>query len=255
MGATLNAPVRPRRRLPKPDFNQRGWRQVTGIVLALVAVGGGAALVTHLAQGEPVAKILVEGEFARVTTVQVQVAAQPWLGQSLLRVDINAVREAVEMIPWVARAQVQRRWPDSLGVTVWEHKPVARWGDVAVVTATGEVRAALVSDAEPLPQLRGPEATAKQVLTRYQDVLQWFTPNGYTVTGLTLDDRNEWSVHLLGEREIRFGRKLTSERAARLFGTARKTLSSQWARLAYIDLRYSSGFAVGWHNAAQQHSE
>lgn len=253
MGATLNSP--PRRRLPKPDFNQRGWRQAVGVFLALSAVGGGAALVTHLAQGEPVATILVEGEFARVTTEQIQAAAKPWLGQSLLRVDINGVRDAVEVIPWVARAQVQRRWPDSLGIIVWEHKPVARWGSNAVLTENGEVRTALVSDAEPLPQLRGPADTAAEVLARYQDVLQWFTPNGYTVTGLALDDRREWVVQLSDNREIRFGRELTSERAARLFGTARKTLSGQWARLAYIDLRYSSGFAVGWHNAAQQYSE
>jgi cell division protein FtsQ len=63
----------------------------------------------------------------------------------LVDVDPGLSSERLARLPWVAKAVVERRWPDSVTVTVTERTPVAAValgsGGVAVVDATGRVLA------------------------------------------------------------------------------------------------------------------
>lgn len=48
-------------------------------------------------------------------------------GDSLLGIDLQAARQRIEAIDWVASATVERRLPDSLYVTLRERRPLAIW--------------------------------------------------------------------------------------------------------------------------------
>jgi cell division protein FtsQ len=54
----------------------------------------------------------------------------------LLLVDVDAVRHALEELPWIERAYVRRLWPDRLLLTVVEQQPVARWWSTAAVNSS-----------------------------------------------------------------------------------------------------------------------
>jgi cell division protein FtsQ len=58
--------------------------------------------------------------------------------------NLDAVRGALEKLPWVRKVAVRRQWPDRLEISIEEHKPVARWGDGRgeLVNSYGEVFAA-----------------------------------------------------------------------------------------------------------------
>jgi cell division protein FtsQ len=64
------------------------------------------------------------------------------LGRSTLRVPLEQRRAALEQIPWVARARVERILPDRIRVTIEERKPVAflrQGADLALIDAHGVV--------------------------------------------------------------------------------------------------------------------
>ena len=48
-------------------------------------------------------------------------------GDSLLGIDLQASRQRLEAIDWVASATVERRLPDTLYVTLSERRAVAIW--------------------------------------------------------------------------------------------------------------------------------
>ena len=48
-------------------------------------------------------------------------------GEALLGLDIEAMRERLTALPWVVAAEVERRYPDRLLVTVKEAEPMALW--------------------------------------------------------------------------------------------------------------------------------
>src|SRR5262245_24462168 len=51
--------------------------------------------------------------------------AQVEAGAPLLRVDTGAVRERIEGIPWIERAEVDKKFPGTVHITVHERVPVA----------------------------------------------------------------------------------------------------------------------------------
>ena len=48
-------------------------------------------------------------------------------GQSIFKADIHAARERLMQLDWVAKADVSRRYPDSISVNIVERKPFALW--------------------------------------------------------------------------------------------------------------------------------
>jgi cell division protein FtsQ len=48
-------------------------------------------------------------------------------GQSIFKADIHAARDRLMQLDWVAKADVGRRYPDSISVNIVERKPFALW--------------------------------------------------------------------------------------------------------------------------------
>ncbi|MBK9181224.1 MAG: FtsQ-type POTRA domain-containing protein [Acidimicrobiales bacterium] len=80
-------------------------------------------------------------------------------GSALTELDPGAVEARLERLPWVARAEVERRWPGSVEVTVHERVPVALVTDQAggrfLVDGAGRVLAGVVSASADLPRVDG----------------------------------------------------------------------------------------------------
>ncbi|HKP26946.1 MAG TPA: cell division protein FtsQ/DivIB, partial [Dongiaceae bacterium] len=63
-------------------------------------------------------------------------------GAPLLGLDIDAMRERLAALPWIVSAEIERRYPDRLVVTVTEAEPLALWQrqqKLFLVSRTGKV--------------------------------------------------------------------------------------------------------------------
>tara|TARA_B100001939_G_scaffold200279_1_gene172137 strand:- start:3593 stop:4486 length:894 start_codon:yes stop_codon:yes gene_type:complete len=61
-------------------------------------------------------------------------------GQSIVSVDLKAMRDRVEQLDWVRRAVIARVMPNGLSVTIEEYQPAALWqvdGNLWIVTEDG----------------------------------------------------------------------------------------------------------------------
>jgi cell division protein FtsQ len=163
--------------------------------------------------------------------------------------DLDGIERAVEALPWVARARVQRRWPNSLHVTVTEQIAAARWGDSGLLNTRGElfVRQAAHVPAE-LPHLSGPDGTESQVAQRYLAVQGRMLEAGMRIAALRLDERGAWEMDLDSGVTVRLGRRDVDERIDRFIRTASQVISHRLNDITYVDMRYSNGFAIGWRN-------
>ena len=162
------------------------------------------------------------------------------------------VENAVEALPWVDHARVQRRWPNSLHVTVVEQTAAARWGDSGLLNTRGElfVRSATHVPAE-LPRLSGPDGTESQVAQRYLSAQGRMLEAGMRIAALRLDERGAWEMDLDSGVTVRLGRRDVDERIDRFIRTASQVIAHRMNEITYVDMRYSNGFAIGWRNAAQ----
>jgi cell division protein FtsQ len=243
-----------RRRADSGERFQLGalpWRRIGTLALALLGAGAiGAALLLFINQ--PIERIRVDGQFQHLTAQDVEKAVRAQLhGAGLVSVRLDDVRRALRLLPWVQAATVQRSWPRGLAVTVTEQQAVARWNSTDLVNAHGELFLGNAHFAPPeLPQLGGPAGTEADVVARYLAVQGRIVESGLRLTALRLDARGAWELQLDDGVTVRFGRRQVDERFERFLTVALRMVTERAADIAYVDMRYTNGFAVGWRSGA-----
>ena len=217
----------------------------------------------------------VKTPVAHVTKEQIRLVAERRVRGTFFTVDLEHVRESLEKLPWVREARVERRWPDTLVVSLVEQVPLARWNDNALVNGDGGVFVAAASG--NLPRLSGPEDSSAEVVAafhRYQAALK---PLDMRIAELRLSPRRAWWIRLDNGMQLVLGRQQTDARLARFVTFYPRLLSTQ--AVTYIapavadapsnalasavtlkptapiipltvDLRYADGFAVRMPNGA-----
>ncbi len=228
-------------------FKAIAWRQVLAPLMVLAVLSAGV-LAARFVLDQPLDKVVVEGRFQRVQPLDVEKAVREVVGrQGLMAVDLGKVSAAVRQIPWVDQASVARRWPDGLAVHVAEQMPVARWGETGLVNLRGEL---FVNDARhipaELPELVGPAGTESIMTQRYLAAKAPLEGVGMRLSQLRLDARGAWELALDNGVALRLGRASIDERFDRFIDVAARIVGPRAAEIAYVDLRYANGFAIGW---------
>jgi cell division protein FtsQ len=246
------------RRKPEPQSGgktiARAYQKLAAGVrpaLAIAALLVGTAIIAWglaLSFDRPIAQVDVGGKFQRVAPVQIEEAIAPFRGAGFLSADLDTLRSALESIPWVDRARIERRWPNGLHVSITEHIPAARWGERGLMNTRGEL---FLRDAHyippELPQLLGPEGTESQVARLYLETFPRLLAVGMRLTRVELDPRGAWQLQLANGVTVRLGRQDTHARLERFIRVAGPMIAARPGAANYVDLRYSNGFAVGWN--------
>ncbi|CAD5106842.1 cell division protein FtsQ/DivIB [Zestomonas carbonaria] len=240
-------------RLPKPNFaflKHLLWPTLLG-ALGFATYEGAQYLLPYADQ--PISRVSVSGELSYISQQAVQQRLAPFVGGArFLSVDLNGMRTELESMPWIARAEVRRVWPDQVSIRLEEQLPVARWGDEALLNNQGQAFTPReLANYENLPQLVGPQRAQEKVMQQYQMLSQMLRPLGFAITRLEMRDRGSWFLSAnessSGQSiELAIGRDHLVEKMRRFIAVYDKTLKEQIANIARIDLRYSNGLAVAW---------
>lgn len=222
------------------------WRALAAVAMvASVAVGlylGGVWLFNR-----PIDTIVISGSFQRVSPAQLEALVEPYARAGFVDIDLAATRRRLMALPWVARADVRRRWPGTLEIHVREQTPVACWGERGLLNAEGVL---FIAEADhvpaELPRLRGPAGAEAQVTARYFSLQERLEQRGLAAVSVTLDERGSWSFHTSTGLQVRLGANSVEQRIERFFAVLDGTLLQLGGEAEYVDMRYPNGFAIGW---------
>ena len=133
--------------------------------------------------------------------------------------DLDPMRAAVEEVPWVASAKVERLWPDTIRVEIEKRRPIAIWGGTRLISDRGEIFALKNLDtpeAQGLPSFSGPDAMAHEVVEMYGPLSVTVEKLGAKIRDLSVTDRGSWSVVIEGgdipSTKIELGRNTRDSR-------------------------------------------
>jgi cell division protein FtsQ len=232
----------PRRwRLPDLDWARIGSASLGALAVATLAAVLGVAL------DRPVRRVEVDGAFQRVSPLDVEQVVRARLTGGFVTANLEALRVAIEALPWVDRARVQRRWPDSLAVQVTEQTASARWGAAGLLNARGELFLRDARHLPPeLPQLEGPAGSERPVAELFFQLQPRLLEAGLRTSALRLSARGAWELDLASGVVVRFGRRQLEERIERFLKVGAPVVAGRPSDIAFLDMRYSNGFAVGW---------
>jgi len=212
-------------------------------VFILVASG---ILVVDL-QARPIRAVRIAGEFQHLARPALQESISGALSARFFSVDVNAVRDAARRLPWVRDVSVRRVWPDSLHVAVVERVAVARWGEHGLLEEDGALfipeRKTPQSD---LVQLRGPDGSQWEVLSRYRALRTLLAPAGQSIVTLELSNRGAWTVALENGVRLKLGQSPSEETLQGFARAMTAVIRHGGSAIDSVDLRYINGFAVRW---------
>jgi len=224
----------------RPDILNRAagvLYAIAGLLVAYAAVW----LVVH----QPVfalRHVQVKGEAPHVTRAQVEAIVRSEMKGTFFTLNLPRVRAAFEKLPWVREANLRRRWPDRLEVSVVEHVPLARWGKAALVNTHGGVFQAAYDG--KLPLFIGPSGTSKEIAIQYEYFRRNLAAVGAKPVLVQVTDRRAWRVKLEAGPMLELGRQDVEARLARYLAVHERSVGALNCRVDYVDLRYANGFAV-----------
>src|SRR2546423_6028114 len=119
--------IRQRRIAVRRDEGRRRLRILVALIGVAVLMAGGIALtrspvlaVRHVR----VTGAAKTGEAAVLATAHLQHS-----GRQMIDVDTGSIERKLQALPWVARASVQRHWPQTVRIVITERAPVAAVAD------------------------------------------------------------------------------------------------------------------------------
>lgn len=246
---------RKRREEPRIKLPPIPWVAIS-TVLGVVIFVGGIATVGRWVLNRPVERVVINGEFERVSADQLEAVMRKAMGKGFLAADLHGIQEQVTALPWVATARVSRQWPSTLDVTVTEEEPAARWGADGLLNPQGRlfVRHTTHIPAE-LPRLNGPEGSEAEVAARYVAIQEKLVERGLAVAALELDGRGAWSMLLSNGIGVRLGSQDVDVRLERFFEALDTVVAPVAVDVQFVDMRYTNGFSVGWKQQRAARSE
>ncbi|MFT7286362.1 MAG: cell division protein FtsQ [Halieaceae bacterium] len=238
------------------------------LALALVAVLAYRAFLGLYAM--PVERIVVSGKLEHLRQEAVRSLLAERMDRGLLFLNLRTLRRELETLPWVYRAQLRRRFPDTLEVRVLEQVPIARWGDEGFLNH--EARVIFVADQQQgrelpsirgqagseaplgrryqqgrnLPSIRGPEGHEALLMNRYQQLLDRLQAVRLTPSALREDEFGQLQVEMSSGLLLHLGAKDFSGRLEQFLLLWRGDLQDRAATVRRVDMRYASGAAVAY---------
>jgi len=255
----VSAVIRTEQVLPVAQKPLRiGLRWVVGILgLLLVLLGG--LYVSEIATDParfPVLNVDVNGtlDYTDREALSQRIQAHTQLG--FYGMDVDAIRQSIEQMPWVSQAHIRRVWPGRLMVTVEEHEPAARYNDDALVSKSLELfKPPQLHKDNPqyndwrknlstLPRLAGAAGRHEFVLDAFRRYELSLSQFGVAVQALNEDERRSQTLILSNGVTVKIGYEAHELRLQRFIDVYERLVTPLNGRGAKFDMRYSNGFAM-----------
>jgi len=227
------------------DFNPRLMTQ-TGVILLLMVVFYAVWLKLMDPQTLPLQQVKLEASFEKISKERLHEVVSGQINGGFFSLDVAAVTDAVNALPWVDTVEVRRVWPDTLHVTVKEQVALARWRDQALVNVRGELFSPTVkSFPAGMVELHGPDNSVANMAHQFSVFNQALEQAGLNMKRIVLSPRRAWTLELSDGVKVVLGRSDIEKRIQRFVQFYSPLLASA-ENVRRIDMRYTNGFAVQW---------
>lgn len=203
-----------------------------------------------------VARVSVSGQLSHISSSEIADKVGKMVGgRNIVTLDLVPLHNAILQMPWVAKVAVNKRFPDLIEVELVEHFASARWKQSGLYDA--QTKSVFYPDLrdfnEALVTLSAPQDELAPLVYEHAYQFIALTQNtSYMIEEVQLDAVRGYRVRLSGDVWVILGRESTPDlplirlkRFILAFGSTNLKLSD----VAYVDMRYDNGFAVGERTA------
>lgn len=162
--------------------------------------------------------------------------------------NMQNIKDKLLELDWVKSVYVHKIYPDTLNITLIEHKPVAIWNNEKLLSDQGVVFSLPKGrfNSENLPILYGPDDKSKEVLEAWEKIKKDLSARQLALRTVAIDNRGSWTITLDNGVALRLGRGEWLPKIDRFVSIFPAIQVPEGKRLVYVDLRYEYGASVGF---------
>lgn len=202
---------------------------------------------------KPVAEVEFSGFIQRADIQALRKEVESKVGSGLLTLDIEDLDARLETISWVYAAEITKIWPQRLSINIEEEQPVARWGDIGYLTASGKmVESDAYEDLAQLPHFDVGVAEPREVLDLFYGLNSAMLTSGIALQELRQSKFGSWSMVMENGSEIVLGKDELMTRIQRVMSAWQRLEPAQLNELETVDARYPNGLAVRYREEIVQ---
>jgi|TARA_B110000971_G_scaffold123070_1_gene126042 cell division protein FtsQ len=218
-------------------------KKITLIIYFLIFLFSIFVTLQLLARADlPIKEISIKGEYQHIDKEQVDLIANEYIDGNFFSINLDHTRKAFKKLAWVREIAIRRKWPDTLVVTIEEHKPIARWGKIDLVNSHGEIFNAATQ--EDLPSFIGYERFVKNITLKYMKMNKILSKELMQVGTISLSERLSWEIITDNNVRVILGKDNIIKKINLFTNNYQNILAELNNRIEYVDLRYKDGFSV-----------
>lgn len=241
-------------------------RSVTVLVLLIISIvlinekNRIIQLIDH-----PIEKMSVVGQFSHLDAELLKEHINRFIGEGFLSADLEAVKQYIEVLPWVYKATVSRVWPSEINIVIEEQIAVSYWNDEGFINAQGQLFIPQIIDTSlqiPVLSYQGmlDDQERLEMFKLFKYIQQELMVSNLEATQLKQNLRGAWEIKLSNGIDVTLGhidinndaRKSLDdklERVGKLF-MAKANIAIE--KIEKLDTRYPNGIAVQWKEQVEK---
>jgi cell division protein FtsQ len=222
------------------------WLFFSALFIATIWAGWGA-LKEQGADLLPIKYVKIKSAYQYVAKEKIKQVLLEQVMTGFLNTDIETIRIELLDLPWVSGVNVQRIWPDTLDVKVYEQYPMARWGETGLLNEQSKLfRPDNIEAFKHLPQLIGPDGMEEKLMTIMKHLQKTLTLHSLVLQTFEVDKRRAWHLTLNNGIVLTLGQKNPLKKFNRFLTTLPNLQKKQKRTIARVDLRYVNGYTITW---------
>lgn len=190
----------------------------------------------------PIKEISIIGEYNHIDKEQVDLISNEYIEGNFFSINLDQTRQAFKKLAWVREIAIRKKFPDTLVVTIEEHKPIARWGRVGLVNNHGEIFNAASQD--ELPSFIGYEPFVIDMTSKFIEMNKILSKELMQVGTIKLSERLSWEITTDNQVRVILGKDNIIKKLNLFTNNYQNILAELKNRIEYVDLRYKDGFSV-----------
>lgn len=197
----------------------------------------------------PIASIKVQASYQHLDRQELSQIIMPFISRGMFHVNSNQLEEQLQTLPWIAKVEVHRVWPDTVIIKITEQQAIARWNDEQLLNEHGELfQPPVTSLPKDLPELQGAAGQIKNLWENYQSMNLALAPLKLKIVSLDASSRESYTLILNNGLKLLLGRNQPLPRLERFVKVYPRIFNDQDRPAESADLRYENGVSVKWQN-------
>lgn len=195
----------------------------------------------------PIRQVKIVGSYDHLDKKALQDIISSYTKNGFFYINVISMKYKILALPWVSSAEIRRKWPDTIVVTLVQEQAVAKWGDNILVNKKLHLFTPPLATFPPgLPMFFGTEERLVEIFNVYTQAQNVLNSLNFKINKIIMQPHQYWELQLENGTILYLKESQALNQLEFLVKIYAKLTHEHENPPKSIDLRYADGLAVKW---------